>query len=187
MKTIREHCPEARIVFDLLHAVASLGRVIDTIGTLQHRQANTDMRELIKRSRYPLLSNPQNLKPDDSPRLKELLPQNERLAVVYILKESPNKPWQYNSRKWAENFLHYWSQPVDQSGVAELTKFGKTLQDNSYRILSHCKFPTHTSRLGGINSKTQVTKRTAHGYHDIEYSDSRRFSQLATNSQETAR
>jgi transposase len=36
-------------------------------------------------------------------------------------------------------------------------------------ILSHCRWPLHTSLLEGINNKFKVIKRMAYGFRDDEY------------------
>jgi transposase len=169
IKAVREHYPEARIVFDLFHVVASLGRVIDKVRNHEYRRASTQMRGLIKGSRYLLLSNPENLSPQDRPRLKEILRQNERLALVHILKDYLKKLWQYKYRRSAQKFLEYWCELADQSGIAQLKAFAKTLRNYSYGILNHCTFPIHTGKLEGVKNKIKVIKRRAYGYHDIKY------------------
>ncbi|RMH34738.1 MAG: ISL3 family transposase [Gammaproteobacteria bacterium] len=169
IKAIRECCPEAHIVFDLFHVVAAFGRVIDQIRNQEYRNTTTEMKTLLKGSRYLLLKNPQNLHPQERPRLKQILQQNQRLALVYILRDYLKRLWQYKYRKWAQKFLDYWCQLAQESGIAELQKFAKTLQKYSYGILNHCQYPLHTSKLEGINNKIKVIKRRAYGYHDIEY------------------
>ena len=54
--------------------------------------------------------------------------------------------------------------------VLELLKrFAKRLKTYLPGILSHCRWPLHTSLLEGMNNKIKVIKRMAYGYRDDEY------------------
>ncbi|HDR9342783.1 TPA: transposase, partial [Burkholderia multivorans] len=66
---IREQCPQAEIVFDLYHVVAKYGReVIDRVRVDQANQLRHDKpaRKVLKSSRWLLLRNRHNLKPDQA-------------------------------------------------------------------------------------------------------------------------
>ena len=55
------------------------------------------------------------------------------------------------------------------SKIAPLKKFVRNLKDDIPGILSHCRWPLHTSVLEGINNKIKVIKRMAYGFHDDEH------------------
>ncbi len=169
IKAVNEHCPNAAIVFDLFHVKAAFSRLIDKVRNIEYRNADSEQRKLMKRSRFLLLKNPQNLKAEEQPRLKQILKNNENLTLLYILKDYLKRLWQYHYRAWAEKFLHYWYQLALESGIDLLIKFVKTLRKYSYGIINHCKYHIHTGKLEGINNKIKVIKRTAYGYRDLEY------------------
>ncbi|MDP8617938.1 transposase, partial [Serratia marcescens] len=59
---VRHHCPQAEVVYDLFHVVAKYGReVIDRVRVDQANQLrdNPKSRQVIKRSRWLLLRNPE--------------------------------------------------------------------------------------------------------------------------------
>jgi len=182
IKAIKEHLPNAHIVFDLFHVTAAFSRIIDKIRNLEYRKADPELKRLMKGSRFLLLKNPQNLKFDEQPRLRALLKNNESLALLYILKEYLKRLWQYRYRAAAEKFLLYWSQLAWQSGIHLLYKFVNMLHNYSYGILNHCRYPIHTGKLEGINNKIKVIKRKAYGYHDLEYFALKIMHATATNS-----
>lgn len=169
IKATRDYLPNALIVFDLFHVVAAFGRIIDKIRNQEFRNADPQMKKLLKRSRYLLLKNAQNLKNEEQPKLKDILQNNQSLATVYILKDYLKRLWQYKSRTWAVKFLTYWCNLARDSGVELLQKFVKTLLQYSYGIINHCDYPIHTGKLEGINNKIKVIKRKAYGYHDLQY------------------
>jgi len=169
IKAIEEYLPQAAIVFDFFHVTAAFGRLIDKIRNEEFRRADPAMKKLMKRARYILLKNAQNLKREERPKLKQILKNNERLATVYLLKDYLKRLWQYRSQAWALKFLHYWCQLARDSGIKALQTFCKTLTRYCYGIINHCKYPIHTGKLEGINNKIKVIKRKAYGYNDLEY------------------
>jgi transposase len=169
VKAIREFLPNAEIVFDLFHVVAAFSRFIDTICNIEYKKASVEQRELMKRSRYLLLKNPQNLSYEEKPRLKQILKTNETLAKVYILKEYLKRLWQYRYQAWAEKFLNYWCLLALELKNDQLNRFVDMLLKYKYGILNHCHYHIHTGKIEGINNKVKVTKRRAYGFHDIEY------------------
>ncbi len=73
---IKAQCPRAEVVYDLFHVVAKYGReVIDRVRVDQANQLRHDRpaRKVLKSSRWLLLRNRHNLKPEQSVHLKELL------------------------------------------------------------------------------------------------------------------
>ena len=169
IRAFRKHCPQVLIVFDPFHVIASFSRVIDKIRAELYRNADPYLRKMMKRSRFLLLKNPENLTDDERPRLRLILKQNELLASVYLLKDYLKRLWQYKYTKSAKTFLEYWCRLATETGCPHLFKFVKTLKRYSYGLLNHCQFPIHTNRLEGINNKIKVIKRKAYGYRDLEY------------------
>lgn len=169
IKAFSECCPNACIVFDPFHVIAAFSRVIDKIRAEQFRKADAAGKALLKKSRFLLLRNPQNLKKEQRPRLKAILENNELLAQVYVLKDYLKRLWKYSYRKSATKFLNYWCSLANETDNILLINFAKMLKNHSYGILNHCKFPISTARLEGINNKIKVIKRTAYGYRDLEY------------------
>ena len=56
-----------------------------------------------------------------------------------------------------------------RSTIAPLKAFARKLEGYISGILSHCRYPLHTSILEGINNKIKVIKRMAYGYRDDDY------------------
>ena len=169
IKAFKEWCTQAKIVFDPFHVIANYSRVIDKIRREQYRLADDASKELMKKSRYLLLKNPQNLTPDQRPRLKKILKNNELLSAAYLLKDYLKRLWHYKYPKSAEKFLAYWCQLAHETESTYLIKFAESLVNYKYGLINHCRFPIHNAKLEGINNKIKVIKRKAYGYRDLEY------------------
>jgi transposase len=166
---IRHHCPQASIVFDLFHIVQGYGNVIDEVRREEVRKAVGPMKRVVKGSRYLLLKNRENLRPDQADRLDELLNLNENLSRVYILKDQLKVIYQYKHPPDAKAALDDWIAMAERIDNHHMARFIKTLRQFEYGILNHCRFPIGTSRMEGVNNKIKVIKRKAHGFHDPVY------------------
>ena len=169
IKAVKNHLPNAAIVFDFFHVTAAFSRVIDQVRRAEFKQADPELKQIIKGARYILLKNAHHLKDKERPKLKKILQTNQRLNTVYILKDYLKRLWQYSRKAWAEKFLNYWCQLAIDSGIKPLKTFANQLKRYSYGILNHCQYKIHTSKIEGINNKIKVIKRKAYGYRDLEY------------------
>src|SRR5574343_1869354 len=93
---VQQHCPNAEIVYDLFHVVARFGReVVDRVRVDQANalKAQPAARQVIKRARWLLLRNRDNLSDEQAIKLNELLAANAPLALVYLLKTALKEIW----------------------------------------------------------------------------------------------
>jgi transposase len=169
IKAVRTHCPQAKIVFDLFHLVKGYGEVIDAVRRQEYARVDPNERAFIKGSRYLLLSNRVNLRPDQTVRLDDLLKANRRLNAVYLLKDQLKEIYRYRSRAWAKRALDQWCRLAEEVDHPLIRRFIRRLKFFEYGLLNHCNYPIGTSRLEGVNNKIKVIKRKAYGFHDPAY------------------
>lgn len=62
INSIKRNVPKAQIVFDLFHVVSSFGKVIDKVRNMEYKKASKEDKDVIKGSKYLLLSNRKNIK-----------------------------------------------------------------------------------------------------------------------------
>ncbi len=169
---VQAHCPRAEVVYDLFHVVARFGReVVDRVRVDQANALRRDKpaRQVIKRSRWLLLRNRENLNESQELKLEELLSANQSLATVYLLKTMLKELWYAPSvwqgfRRWRE-----WNRLCHESGIEAAARFAKRLRKYLRGIVASAKFRLHTSVLEGVNNRIKVIKRMAYGYRDNDY------------------
>ncbi|WPP44060.1 ISL3 family transposase [Pseudomonas sp. AN-1] len=169
---VKQHCPQAEVVYDLFHVVARYGRdVIDRIRVDQANALRHDKpaRQVVKQSRWLLLRNRENLKEDHAVRLQELLAANQPLATVYVLKDALKEVWYAPSVREGWRRWRTWLRHVRESGLAPLQRFARNLQRYARGILASARFHMHTSLLEGVNNRIKVIKRMAYGFRDADY------------------
>lgn len=169
---VRQHCPHARVVYDLFHVVAKYGREVisrvrvDAANQLRH---DKPARRVVKQSHWLLLRNPAGLKPGERIRLDEVLKANQPLLTVYLMAEQlkglwkASCPWQWR-RIWKD-----WLAQAKDSRIPALMQFASRLRPYWRGIVSRVRWPMHTGQLEGINNKIKVIKRQAFGYRDADY------------------
>ncbi|PSJ41243.1 ISL3 family transposase [Zobellella endophytica] len=169
---VKQHCPQAEVVYDLFHVVARFGRdVIDRIRVDQANALKHDKpaRKVVKQSRWLLLRNKANLKEEQAVRLQELLDANQPLATVYVLKDALKDIWYAPSIREGWKRWRAWQRLARESGLAPLQRFARNLKRYLRGILASSRFPMHTSQLEGVNNRIKVIKRMAYGFRDTEY------------------
>ncbi len=169
---VADHCPNAEVVFDLFHVVAKFGReVVDRVRIDEANRVSKSKkdRKVIKSARWLMLRNRENLTTDGRVRLGELLKANKKLMTVYVLKDDLKHLWDFRYAGAAERFWKGWYSRAMRSRIEPLKRFAKRLKGYLPGIISHCRWPLHTSLLEGINNKIKVIKRMAYGFRDDEY------------------
>ena len=169
---VQKYCPHAEVVYDLFHVVARFGR--DVVDRVRVDQANAlrdqpAARKVVKRSRWLLLRNRDNLKDDQGVRLDELLAANTPLATVYLLKTELKEIWFAPSvREGARRWRHWYQMAID-SQLAPAIQFAKRLKKYLRGILASAIYRMNSSILEGVNNKIKVIKRMAYGFRDSAY------------------
>jgi transposase len=169
---VKQHCPNAEVVYDLFHVVAKYGReVIDRVRVDEANRLRDDKpaRRVVKTSRWLLLRNRENVSPDQLVQLEDLLAANRALLTVYLLKDDLKQLWRYRSEAWARKFWRDWKRRALRSGLEPLKIFVRRLEPYLPGILAHCRWPLGTNLVEGINNKIKVIKRMAYGFRDDAY------------------
>lgn len=169
---VQKYCPQAEVVYDLFHVVARFGR--DVVDRVRVDQANAlrdqpAARKVVKRSRWLLLRNRDNLKDDQGVRLDELLAANTPLATVYLLKTELKEIWFAPSVREGARRWRLWYQMAIDSQLAPAIQFAKRLKKYLRGILASAIYRMNSSILEGVNNKIKVIKRMAYGFRDSAY------------------
>lgn len=169
---VQRHCPQAEVVYDLFHVVARFGR--EVVDRVRVDQANVlreqpSARRVIKRSRWLLLRNRDNLKHEHAIRLEELLAANAPLALVYLLKTELKELWFAPSVREGAHRWRRWYRMALESRLEPVIRFAKRLRKYLRGILASALYPMNSSILEGVNNRIKVIKRMAYGFRDSPY------------------
>ncbi len=140
---VRQHCPQARVVYDLFRVVANYGReVIDRVRVDEANRLRHDKpaHKVIEQVRWLLLRNPENLKCEDQQvHLLDLLAASQSLMTAYLMKAelkalwSPATAWGWRSA-WEQ-----WLRLAYKSAIPALKQFANSPKGYWRGILSRVR------------------------------------------------
>lgn len=165
------NAPQARIVFDKFHVLRHLQEALDKVRKAEYARLTGPGRRFIKGQKYALLSRWRNLTVRGRTALKLLFNANKRLHVAYLLKESFEQLWDYDSPTWASRFFERWQESLRWQRLKPYRKFAAMIETHWDGIVSYCE-PSNKVALGfveGLNNKIRELQRRAYGFRDEEY------------------
>jgi transposase len=166
---VREHLPDAALVFDKFHLIKLMNERLDDLRRQMVREAEGPLKLRIKGTRFLLLRNPENLQEDQIPKLERALQLNEPLLLGWYLKEELRELWNQPSRQKMAAFLKDWCQKADQTAIGQLMKMAKTLRTHASGILAYARHPITSGKLEGINNKIKTLTKRSYGFHDENF------------------
>lgn len=169
--SLKEHAPQAAILYDRFHVMRHLGEALDTVRKQEYARLTDDERSFIKGQKYNLLSRKKNLDLDGKRSLKLLLKANKRLNTAYLLKESFSQLWDYQSDAWARKFFDNWKASLKWQRLKPFEKFAQIIERHWDGIAAYAQ-PENKVSLGfveGLNNKIRVFQRRAYGLKDQQY------------------
>src|SRR5947208_10972576 len=150
LKVIRERCSEALHILDRFHIVAKMNKALDEDRAEESRRmASEGLTPVLKKSRWLLLKREENLKIEQRFRLRDLLRYNLKTVRAYLLKETFQQLWDYNSAAWAGKFLDEWCRQTMRSRIEPMKRPARSRRDHRTLILNYFR-PQNLHSTGAI-------------------------------------
>lgn len=163
IKGIKEQLPNAVTTFDKFHLIKLMNEAMGKIRAEEARQ----FPEMLKKSRYLFLKNPEKLTPEELERLDTMVAnQCHKSVEAYTHKLNLQNVYFAESRQEAEALLNQWHKKAGKSTISLIQKMAKTVNDHWDGILSHFDSELTSGYLEGINSLIQAAKARARGYRN---------------------
>jgi transposase len=126
LRLIRKNCPQALNILDRFHIVAKMNDALDQVRADEARRMKQDgYLPVLRKSRWCLLKRKQNLTGRQKFRLRDLLQYNLKTVRAYLLKESFQQLWEYDSTAWAAKFLDAWCHQTMISRIEPMKKIAR--------------------------------------------------------------
>ena len=166
LNVIKQRCPNALNILDRFHVKGHLTKAVDETRKLDVAKLKQEHREeVLTKSKYIFMKNPENLTEKQVPKLQELLGYNLRTIRAYLMKEEFERFWQYKSPYWAGRFLHDWCVRTMRSKIEPMKKFVGTIRKHRDLLLNWFKSQGLSSGIvEGFNNKVKLTVRKGYGY-----------------------
>ena len=171
IKAIKEHCPNAKIVFDKFHVVKKVNEALDEVRKNEFAKANDEERADMKRKRWIILSRENNLNSEQKETLVQLMKNNDRLYKAYLLKEQILSIFDDKASTFEKicDRIKCWLENILSNELEEFSAVMKTMQNYMHGILNYFRYGMTNAIAEGFNTKINVLKRRAFGYRDLEY------------------
>jgi transposase len=159
----------AEIVFDKFHIAKKITEALDKIRKQEFAKADAETRKKFKKKRFIILKRNKNLDEEKRETLNDLMKKNEKLYQAYLLKEQALDIFDEEDEKTALNRLDKWFKNVEEAGLQQFESVVNTIKSYFYGIVNYFKYKLTNAASEAFNTKINVIKRRAYGFHDLEY------------------
>lgn len=158
---VKSSLPQAQMIFDRFHIMKIINAAVDEVRRYESRE-----NELLKKTRYIWLKNPQNLTAKQRNKLNSL--KNEHIDTVraYNLRLSFQGFFDQPDRASGEQYLKRWFYWATHSKLVPIVNAAYTVKDHWEGILNWFHSRVTNGVLEGINSLIQAAKARARGYRN---------------------
>jgi len=168
-KLVRDHAPNAQILFDRFHIVGHLNDAVSAVRRELWRQLTGKERVSLKGTRWLLLKNPWNLTNDQKERLSTLVRWNNPLLRAMYLKEAFQLFWYYKQPSRAREHLTKWIRSAMRSRLAAFRKFAEMIRSHLDGILPWTTIRVSNGAVEGMNNKIKSISHRSFGFRTAEY------------------
>lgn len=160
---VNKNFPTADLVFDRFHIMKLMGDAVDEV-----RRTEAKDTEVLKKTRYLWLSNPENLKETDVERLSSLKQLNLKTAKAYQIRLALADFFEQKDYASGEDYLKRWYFWATHSRIEPVIKVAKTIKKHWDGVMAWHSKPINNGILEGFNSLIQAAKARARGYRTVK-------------------
>lgn len=171
LKVIRKKLPNALHILDRFHIVAMLNKAVDEVRRSEAKRLKSQGYEgVLDHTKYCFLKNEDNLTDKQALKLKDVLTYDLKSVRAYLLKESFQLFWRYQSPYWANWYLKKWCTRAMRSKLEPIKKFVKTVRRHEDLMMNwfKAKKAYSSGTVEGLNRKVNLVTRKAYGYKSYD-------------------
>jgi transposase len=157
--SVKEHCPNAAIVFDRFHVSKKVNDALDSIRKKEFRKSGGEERKAVKKERFVIPKRKKNLTEDESEALIVLKQKNDALYTAYLLKEQVLDIFCEKNKNTAIKRFEIWFANIQQSGLVQFDRVAKAIKTYFYGISNYFEHRATNGGAEAINNKINVIKR----------------------------
>jgi transposase len=162
-KGLKEHLPNAAIVFDRFHVMQLAGKALAEVRKqLQHEGAE------MTGALWALRGNANRLSQAQWELRHDLCARHQELGRAMALRESLQETWEWPGAAGAEMHLKAWCSWAVRSRLAPFKKLAQTRKNHWEGILASYPHRITSAAIESINSIIQTARRRARGFRNFE-------------------
>jgi transposase len=170
IRGIKDHLPNAAIVFDKFHVIQSANEGVEKVRRLESQSDELKRGQLAK-SQWIFRKNPDNHTPRELERIEQMDLEHLMTALAYQMRLILQDLYQTQSVQKARQDLLIWCQWVRKTAakaghqlLQPMAGVADMVEGHLEGILAHWKAGLTTAFMEGLNSLFSATKRKARGY-----------------------
>lgn len=148
---------------DKFHVVAYLNKGID-----ETRKQEVKTEPLLKKAKYVMLKNSENLTDKQKIKFMEINQANLLTARSWKMRENFMEIFQKQTVEEASVFFDTWYENVVKSNIAPMKKVAKTLKNYKQGILNIVKYRITNARAERFNGSIQKLITVGQGYRNFD-------------------
>lgn len=167
LKVIAGKLPRAIHILDRFHIVANLNKALNEIRAAEARKLKAaGYPETLKHTKFCFAKNPENLTDRQKAKLDDVLKLDLKSVKAYLLKESFQMLWRYESPRWARWYLRKWCFRAARSKLEPIKKFVKSVRKHQDLIINYfeAKKAFSSGIVEGLNRNVNLATRKAYGF-----------------------
>jgi len=157
---------EQKIAFDKFHVAQHLGKGVDKVRRLEHKDLLQFGPSPLTKTKYLWLTNPENMKEHQAKALAQLRRMDLKTARAWAIKEHAMTLWDYARHGWAENAWRRWLNWTSRCRLEPMVKVGRMVRKHLAGILNAIVLNATNAASEGINSRLQWIKYMARGFRN---------------------
>jgi len=162
IKGSKENFSKAKITFDKFHVMKKVNKAVDQVR--REEQFNND---LLKKTRYIWLKNPDNLTEKQKESFASLSKMNLKTLRAYNLKLALQEFWDIDDITTAASYLQKWYSWAIRSQLEPMIKVAHFVDRHWQGIIHYIQSRINNGILEGLNSIVQTIKRKARGFRNV--------------------
>lgn len=166
INAVKANAPQAEIVFDRFHVQRLAHDALDQVRrALVAKYTEPEQRHVLKKTRFILQKNPENLSSAERQKLTEVQVNNRPLYRAYLLKDTLASILDRRQYYVARDELYKWLAWASRSKLAPFVRVARTIRKHMHGILAYLNTRLSNGRSEGLNGKVRVITRRSYGLH----------------------
>jgi transposase len=154
----------SRVVFDRFHVMHLVGKALEKVRREEQRE-----NDVLKKSRFLWLKNPENLTFGQRTRLQELTRLDLKTVRAYHLRLALSRFWEIADPVQAVAYLKRWYFWATHSQLPPVIQAARTIKRYWRGVVSFLEAQVTNGVVEGLNSKIKTAMKRAYGFKQVGY------------------
>jgi transposase len=169
-KAVQQSVPDAsdKMVYDRFHVMQEIGKALDMVRKVEHRELVQDGNPLLKGSKYLWLRSAENVPRTFRLRFAALKRSATKTSRAWALKETLRHLWDLRTRAGAQRFFDRWYFWATHSRLQPIIAAARKIKRHEIKLLNYFSARLTNAMSESINGRIERLKRIANGYRNVD-------------------